>query len=287
MEYRLIKQVRDHEILRRSFMELADKVFGISFQRWYEQGYWTDRYIPYVIAKGERVIACAAANRMKLLWHGRESAQIQIGTVMTDPDYRNRGLSAALIKEILSDFQDCCHGFYLFANSTVLDFYPKFGFARKVEYEHIVPVVKAKCFFEKLDMEEERGRETLRRCYALSNPYGALNMVDNRGLLMFYAGGFLKDCVHYCPQIDTVCIAQQEGDMLLCHDIFGKGGLPLEEILGALAPPGVEKAVLGFTPLNADGFLCRAVEGDDALFVLEKKDPFAGEKFRYPSLSHA
>ena len=39
MEYKLVKQIRANDILRQSFIKLAEKTFGLSFQNWYENGF--------------------------------------------------------------------------------------------------------------------------------------------------------------------------------------------------------------------------------------------------------
>ena len=41
--------IRDNEQIRRSFNELAQKTFGLSFEQWYQNGYWGDSYIPHVL----------------------------------------------------------------------------------------------------------------------------------------------------------------------------------------------------------------------------------------------
>lgn len=46
MNYQLVKQVRENSPLRKSFIDLAVKTFDLSFEEWYQQGYWTDAYIP-------------------------------------------------------------------------------------------------------------------------------------------------------------------------------------------------------------------------------------------------
>lgn len=60
-----------------------------------------------------------------------ERTYIQIGTVMTRPEYRRRGLAGKLVKEIVKDYRDRCDGIYLFGNLSALDFYSELGF-RKV-----------------------------------------------------------------------------------------------------------------------------------------------------------
>ena len=48
MEYRLVTQVKEDPALCRSFFDLAKRVFGLEFAPWYEAGWWSDRYLPYV-----------------------------------------------------------------------------------------------------------------------------------------------------------------------------------------------------------------------------------------------
>ena len=61
---------------------------------------------------------------------GEEKQYIQLGTVMTHPDYRKKGLSRVLTNKAIADYREKCDLIYLFANSSVLNFYPKFGFGR-------------------------------------------------------------------------------------------------------------------------------------------------------------
>lgn len=53
---------------------------------------------------------------------------------MTDPDYRGRGLSRWLIDRVLEDFEQQVDFIFLYANDSVLDFYPKLGFKRAPEF---------------------------------------------------------------------------------------------------------------------------------------------------------
>ena len=63
-----------------------------------------------------------------------ERTYIQIGTVMTRPEYRRRGLAGKLVKEIVKDYRDRCDGIYLFGNLSALDFYSELGFWKSMQY---------------------------------------------------------------------------------------------------------------------------------------------------------
>ena len=51
---------------------------------------------------------------------GKKKNYIQIGTVMTDNEYRNKGLSRYLIEKIISEYKEKSDCIYLSANDTVL-----------------------------------------------------------------------------------------------------------------------------------------------------------------------
>lgn len=52
MNWHLEKKVRNNPAARKAFNELAIQVFQLSFESWYENGYWTDAYIPYTYGRG-------------------------------------------------------------------------------------------------------------------------------------------------------------------------------------------------------------------------------------------
>ena len=128
MEEQFIKDYKENEELRNSFFELTHSVFGLDLKSWYEKGYWGSRYIPFSYALDNQIIANVSANALNTVIEGKKKSAIQIGTVMTHPDYRNKGFSAKLMNQVLQEYEDKCDFIYLFANETVLDYYSKFSF---------------------------------------------------------------------------------------------------------------------------------------------------------------
>lgn len=289
MEYRLIKQLVKEERLRKSFSDLAARTFGLSFEDWYARGYWSEKYIPYAMVEGERVVANASVNVMDFIWQGTDRKYIQIGTVMTDPACRGRGLARRLIEEILSDWRKQADAVYLFANSSVLDFYPRFGFERATEYQYSLPVAPLPGDFRRLDMEQPGDRALLRRCYEASNPFSRLSVKNNYGLLMFYCSGFMKDCVYYSEKREAAVVAEQQGDALRCLDVFGGAGAALPDILNELAGEKTRRVVLGFSPQETEGCACEGIGNEeDTLFLYgQKENLFRENRLMFPLLSHA
>ncbi len=260
MNYIFTNSIKEDNALRRSYNSLAEKTFGLSFEEFYQNGYWTDKYIPYSLIDDGKVIANASVNILKSFYNGQEKRCIQIGTVMTDSDYRNQGLSRYLIERILSEWKETCDTMYLFANDSVLDFYPKFGFVKAVEYQCSSPITPT-----------------------------ALAIKDNYELLMFYCTSLMKDCVYFLEDFDAVIIASNKNEILTCYDIFSDGNHAMIEMVSRVAESQIRTVVFGFTPVEHAAFHSRILEEEDTtLFVLKGKDNwFVNHQMMFPVLSHA
>lgn len=127
---------KDNDVLRSSFNNLTEKTYGFNFENWYENGCWRDLHIPYSLIYENKVVANVSVNIIDFLVLGEKKRYIQLGTVMTDKDYRNQGLCRKLMGIVLEEWENKCDMIYLFANDSVLDFYPKFGFVKSNEYQY-------------------------------------------------------------------------------------------------------------------------------------------------------
>jgi GNAT superfamily N-acetyltransferase len=275
---------------RLSFNALAQSIFPISFEEWYQSGYWKDKYIPYTLFDGDRAIANASVNIMDFNSLGQKKRYIQIGTVMTDPAYRNKGLSRFLMLDIIKKWNEKCDFIYLFANSTALEFYPKLGFEPVKEYEYFKSVnskISANSF-EKLNMDNNTNREKLYDYAKNSRFFGKLSMQENADLVLFDCITFLKDNVYYNKSLDVIVITTFNENQLCLWDIFSKNDVELESIVNALMNSEIKELVLGFTPTNSESYLVREASGPDVLFIQkEKTSLFYNNKLMFPLLSHA
>lgn len=286
MTYQLVKQVRDNDILRQSFFDLTVETFGLSFEQWYEDGFWSDNYIPYCLVSDQKVIANVSVNLMKIIFAGEKRSYIQIGTVMTAKEFRHQGLSQRLIETVLKDYQDVA-AIYLFANDMVLDFYPKFGFQVAHEFQTSVPVEPVTSDFHKLSMDKVENRQLLKRLYQSSNPFSKLSVTDNYELLMFYCGNFMKDCVYYSANRDLIVVAIQNETNLECLDVFGETEITLSEVLNEVASSTTDTAHLGFTPPKTASMSLKEINSDEQLFVYSNKENiFVNNQLMFPLLSH-
>ncbi len=90
----LISEYKNNEQYRKSFNSLSQRIFDIDFEPWCHAGHWNDWYICYsFIDEDDSAIANCSVNLLDLIIYGSRKKSIQIGTVMTHPDYRGHGLS--------------------------------------------------------------------------------------------------------------------------------------------------------------------------------------------------
>lgn len=304
MNSQLEKHVMQNDTLRKTYNELAEKIFSLNFEAWYQSGYCGNTHIPYTLFDGEKAVSNVSVNCMEVAWQGKVRKYVQIGTVMTDPEYRNQNLSRYLMEEVLRDWKDKADSVFLFANQSVLDFYPRFGFERQAQYQYSISIETTaekkrrqgenpeSRKIEKLNVENPEHLKLLEKCYQKGNPFSKLQTVNGFGLLMFYCGSFLKDCIYYIPGMDAVVIAEQEEENLYCLDIFCEAGKDLKSILAAVATEGISRIVFQFTPAFTQteqwNYEIKKIEDEDnVLFVLKgKENIFAGEKLMFPEIAH-
>ena len=291
----IVKNIRDDAALRSSFNRLAERTFGLNFENWYQNGYWKNNYIPYSIVRQGQVIANVSVNPMTFSDSGTLHHYVQLGTVMTDPDFRGQGLCRLLMEAVEHDWAERAEAIYLFANDTVLDFYPRFGFQRAQEYRFFAPL--SACMPEAfasvlqspdaapsqntapdrpaipVSMTDPANRAALERAVLSGVSQGSFDMAGNPGLILFYASQFLTENVWYLPAHDAWVIAEAEGDTLLLDAIFAPRPVDPREAAAALlsgafrerfpqAAHGLSRLECGFTPAGIDeSDACRTENG--------------------------
>lgn len=283
MKYTLIRNATADTASRTAYNALATATFGLSFENWYNSGHFIGNHIPYTLMDGKKAVANISVNTMDVLYNGTTSKYLQLGTVMTDPAHRGKGLQKQIFDEILKDFSGKYDGMFLFANKSVLGFYPKLNFERADYYNYVKPVTHKPTQLKKLDMSNGEDVALLKKYYAKGNPFSALQVVNNFSLLMFYCGSFFHDYVYYIPQYDAVVIAQVEDNSMTCYGIYCDGG-NMDNILSAFP---VKKANLGFTPADTtDCEITKSQDDDAALFIHITGENIFTQPLLFPELFH-
>lgn len=290
----VIKNYRNNDELRKSFNELAMKTFDINFEDWYQNGYWGEKYNPYSIVMDGKVVSNVSVNHMNFLWNGERKFFIQLGTVMTDESYQNRGLIRQIMDEIERDHEKKTDGFFLFANDSVLDFYPKFGFQKSEEFQYCQKIFSADApvagqrTIEQVPMRDKTAWTLLEDAMRKSIPQGSFEMVNNRELILFYVTKYMQENVYYHKEQDAYVIAEIEDGNLLIHNIFSSKPTDIGQIAKSFGN-GVRQVRFGFTPHNCDGYTKEQRAEEDCTLFLKGKgfENFAQDGLMFPTLSHA
>lgn len=299
MKYRYTATVKEDDKLRESFNELTRKTFCFDFVSWYESGHWGEMYIPHVLIDADKVISNVSVNLMQFDLGGEKKNYIQLGTVMTDPEYRGQGLNRCIMEKILQEYEGKVDGIYLFGNDSVLEYYPKFGFKPSKEYEYYLPCgggQKAHPYqIDKVDFGDQKQQEKLYeviRGYKVlkekTNQNDSMYMNDNIGLYQFWLDAEFSDSVYYLPETDAYLIARVEEKVLYIHQIFGKNPVDPERLSNSFGKD-VEEMVLCYTPVRKDRFRVREHKKEDCtLFILgEDLKRIEENRMIFPIVSHA
>lgn len=288
-KYKFIIGTGEDDKYRMSFNALTEKTFGFSFEQWYQEGYWKNQYIPYSLMDGDVVISNVSVNIMDFEVFGKSKRYIQLGTVMTDVAYRNQGLLRVILEKIIVEWKDKGDLLYLFANDSVLNFYPKFGFTTLNQYQY-TKLISKQCkngLVKKLNMSNECDRALV---YDKANVHFSLSkisMCGNAELIMFYCTLVMTDSVYYIQDYDAVIIANFVGDTIEVLGVFCTEEVPLDKILNYLVNENIKREKLYFTPKDTDSYLINPIEGEDTLFILGEDKMLLGDnQFMFPKLSH-
>ena len=284
----IIHGYRSDKALRDSFNQLAEQTFGLNFEGWYQNGFWGDNYDPHSIVIDGKVVSNVSVNRTDLVIGGKRHRILQLGTVMTDPAYRNRGYGRAIMEYIEKEYADA-DGIYLFGNDGVVDYYPRFGFRPGVEYAYRKAASQTgERRAEQVVMDNADAWARLAAAMEKSTFREGCRMVDNPGLIFFYVSQFMQEAVYYIPGLDAWVIAELGEGVLTIHNIFADKAVTVDQVAAAFGG-AVQEIALGFAPEETDGWEISELREEDCNFFVRGAvfAEFEEKKLRIPGLSHA
>lgn len=272
--------------LQAAFCDYVPQVFRrADFRRWTEWGEWDDDYRAFALFEEGRVVANTSVMRMRLLLEGREVQAFQLGAVGCLPSHRGRGLSRVVMEAAL----DACGGapVLLFANPSVRQYYPRFGFQPWKQTLFAAPheAVPGGTPAPTLDLADAKVRALLavlsREGLPVTERFGA------RGYgtiaTWYAANGFARPLRQLSA--DAWVFASVEGDTLYLDDLFAREPFDLRAHLPRLIDRPIRSIHFGFTP---ERWWPEAVEaGEDTeadLFV--RALPLSRDAHRFPVLAH-
>jgi len=294
-KYDIRSDVLTDATLRENYFGLAKTVFGLDLHKWHEINRGNN-FIPYVIFDGDLAVSSAAVVVNDIKWKNTNKRYVQLSTVMTLPGHRNLGLNRRLIEHILNEWRDKCDAVYLYANDSVVNYYPKFNFMEFTEYDFTIPIKKRNINSKinnsteiiKLNLFDADDFSLIAVKFEESNPFADLTAY-NPDLFFFHCHYFLKDNIYYFKDRYAVILAKNKNNQLIIYDVFAENRFDINEIIAAFKNNDAETASLGFTP--NESVECRAepsAKEDNHLFVLSgKENIFANNKIKFPLLSRA
>jgi len=286
------KNYKENSCLRESFFKMANQIFGLNFAGWYENGFWGDRYIPFSFIDNDEVVANVSVNKIDLLIEGKMHPSLQIGTVMTHPDYRNQGLSKKLMEIVLEEYEGKYDSMYLFANKSVMDFYPKFGFHQVQEQQFSISIKGRQIKrnkVRKLDITNFRDLQLIREIVYSRAPVSTLfSAINSAGITMYHVMNTFKEHIYYSDELDALLVFERQGHQLELFDVISKKTVNLQTVLTEIADENTKNIVFYFTP-DQEGlyFEKRPFQRDGALFVKENSRSFYLPQVMHPVASEA
>lgn len=221
------------------FNELVQAVFGFDFGHWFRLGVWDDCYESYGLWLDGRLVAHSGLFKMNLLVKGAIYPTIQFSAVAVHPDFRGKGLMKILFEHIFAKYPDTSA--LLFANESVLDFYPRFGFkptddyiacsAQNINNEPASPVTPEQC------------RKIVENCRPHSQ---ILDCANGHSIRLFHLFGEFAEKLY---RIDEVVIAAEVvGETLKIADIFSRNPVKWNDLKKRLPFRNIRKVEFGFCP---------------------------------------
>ncbi|OOM74532.1 hypothetical protein CLPUN_38800 [Clostridium puniceum] len=293
--FKLISNYMKNDKYRKSFNELAIKTFNIDFDKWFKEGLLNENYINYSFLCEDKVVANVSVNKFFIIYNGQIHKSIQIGTVMTKEEYRNKGLIRKLMDKILKEYEEY-DLIYLFANKSVLDFYPKFGFKRVIEgkYEmntnQIEHIQLNNNNIMKLNLEKNEHKRIIKKIaqkrIAISQKLCA---IKDMWPLYVYCNYEFRDELYYLKQEEIIVILKRENDVVELYDILSENDFDLDRVICQIIKKEDKRLKFKFVPDSTKSKYIFDFElidkTEDYLFILEGKETLS-DGILFPITSH-
>jgi len=291
-KYSLQINYQQDEKLRLALNTMTQEFWGFDFESFYQSSYWEADTILYSLFQNNEIVAHLTVSIFDARLADQTLRLAQVGTVMTSEKFRNRGLARFLMQYSMDELGDQIDGIFLFANDTVLDFYPKFGLQIQAEYQASMPISSSgePTLVRKLDLDNS---EDLARFdyYITHSKRNAVLETKNKGITYFYCLAHpefgYKDAILYIPTLQVIAIVQKEDTCMTIFHLFQLQNTDLKEIVQILSSEEIKTVNFGFTPLTDAVQYNLHQEEDLTLFISTALVPFfENQKLMIPLLAH-
>jgi GNAT superfamily N-acetyltransferase len=234
------------------FFSFVASIFkgGRTFSAWGARGGWVDGYDVIAVVVDDQIVSTLGRQSMRYVINGEARNGYQIGAVATHADHRNRGLARLLMNKFLGKLDAPDQPVILFANPSVLDFYPRFGFRRLAQTGFIghIDVRPAGTLAPSLDLTRPTDRAWLADHCARASFIGQRFAArDYYPPLLFHLTRQPRTAFRL-DLFGAVVIVQHDGDRLLIQDLLATRPFRLMDALPHVCAQAVRTLEFGFHP---------------------------------------
>ncbi len=236
------------------FFHFVDTIFhgarAETWTVWRDRGGWTGDYEVFAIVDDGRIVGTIGRSRMHMVIDGKDRVGYQLGAVATLEPYRRQGLARQLMDWVISELDEPDQPIILFANNSVLDFYPRFGFRRIPQRRSFGRNVLQPSGAQapRCDLSNASDRSRLATLCAASRPTrGRLTARDYYWLALWNLSCG-SATVSWVPEFEAAIATTIESERLVIHDVFAAQPFDLGLVLPMLITQPVMELEFLFDP---------------------------------------
>ena len=243
------------------FFHFVDTVFRgartETWTMWRDRGGWTDGYEVFAIIDDGRIISTIGRSRMHMVIEGQDRAGYQLGAVATLETHRRQGLARQLMNWVIGELDEPDQPIILFANNSVLDFYPRFGFKRIPQQRSFTRATLQPFGAQapRCDLSSASDRSRLAALCAATQPTrGHLTARDYYWTALWNLG-CRSVTVSWIPEFEAAIATTIEDERLVVYDVFAAQPFDLRRVVPTLITQPIAELEFLFDP----GDFCPAV----------------------------
>jgi hypothetical protein len=223
---------------------------------------------------------------MDVIINDKQYKGIQIGAVGTLPELRNQGLSRRLMELLIDKYSSEVDLFFLFANDSVMDFYPKFGFQKIDEYIYTSELTNSGTDYaaRKLNMDNKEDYNLIIDFVQNRQPITKILGADNYGYItMWHLLNHHRENIFYLAEEDVIIIEEEKDSTIHIFELFNKMPIELETLLPRItSSERIAEAKFYFPPDQLKYEYETSVKEETGLFVLSSVE-IGNDPFRFPT----
>ena len=267
---------------------LIQEVFDFSFVPWFQLELWDERYESYSLIDHGEMLANVCIFKTDLIVAGKKLRVHQFGAIATRKAYRRKGFARLLIEHVINKYPDVPA--FLFANSSVLNFYPRFGFKRIYEHQQNILLSSNNMITEKitinqavkLKIDAPMLHEFIenRNCFSL-----LLDCENTQPIQWFHLLLEYSENIYFLPKCNLIMIAKQKNEKLFVADLIAKNSIDFDLLVQNIPFDGIKELEFGFCidALDTKNNWHELDNDDNPLFIYGNlKLP---KNFRFPVMS--